>query len=246
MQGNFSPPRRAGGESHKRKWSVRLSGIRDGILLLPAWASSTYQNIRPLGEAARGTITRILPNLTAEKRNPTPRAYKEKSPKDLMALRASERMRILPVSAGVVTVSILTPTTLAAVVTLARIGAITIIRTATRGGVNHRTTRRRSVDHARRAIRDRRRAVNDRRQATRCGHHDRGREQKRRPEREVQRPTRLRRGGEPSDGNCGNQTEDMFFLHERFDEVFMGFFNELKKRKVAEFESVSEQGKENE
>jgi hypothetical protein len=62
----------------------------------------------------------------------------------------------------------------------------------------------------------------------------------------VHRPTRLRRGGEPSNGNCGKQTEDMFCLHERFDDVFMRFFNELKKRKVAEFESVSEQGMENE
>jgi hypothetical protein len=62
----------------------------------------------------------------------------------------------------------------------------------------------------------------------------------------VHRPTRLRRGGEPSNGNCGKQTEDMFCLHERFDGAFMRFFNDLKKWKIAGFESVSEQGMENE
>jgi len=183
----------------------------------------------PVGRGGKGHDPRCSRQPDRQEKHPMPRAQKWKCPEDLIALRVRERMRILPVSAAVVTVSILIPTTLDAVVTLARIGAITVIRTATRSGVNHRTTRRRSVNHARRAIRHRWRAVNDRRQATRCGHHDGGREQNRCSKREVHRPTRLRRGGEPSNGNCANQTEDMFCLHTRFDGVFMGFFNGLEK-----------------
>jgi hypothetical protein len=38
----------------------------------------------------------------------------------------------------------------------------------------------------------------------------------------------------------------MFCLHERFDGAFMRFFNDLKKWQVAGFESVREQGMENE
>lgn len=193
-----------------------------------------------MGEAAKGSNASAFSTACrTKKRDAALRDHKWKCPEDLTDLRATEALRVLPVSTLVVTVSILAPTTLAAVVTLARIGAITIIRPATREGVDHRKTRRRSVDHARRAIWHRW-------QATRCSHHDGGREQNRRPEREVHRPTRLRRGGEPSNGNCANQTEDMFCLHERFDGVFMGFFNEFRKRKVAGFESVSEQGMENE
>ena len=63
---------------------------------------------------------------------------------------------------------------------------------------------------------------------------------------DADRPTRLRRGGEPSDRNHCYQTEEMFCSHARFDGVFRGFFNGLKKWKVAGLESVSEKEFENE
>jgi len=38
----------------KRNQPVRLSGIRKGILLIPAWASSAYFNLRSQKQASRG------------------------------------------------------------------------------------------------------------------------------------------------------------------------------------------------
>jgi hypothetical protein len=146
----------------------------------------------------------------------------QKSPEDLMVPRVNEVVRNLAVSAAVVTVGVMTPTALAAVVPLA---AIVVTPHVARVHVHHRSARRRT---------------------TGARHNHSRRERDRQPESEVQRPTRLRRGGEPSESNCGNQTEDIFCLHERFDEVFMRFFNGLKKWKVAGFESVNEKEDENE
>jgi hypothetical protein len=161
-----------------------------------------------------------------------------------MDLRVSEVVRNLTVSAAVVTTIAMTPTALAMRGTA--IVAVAVTRLAARGDINHRPARCRSVNHARRAIRHHRRAINDGRQTTWPSHNHRRRERDRQPEREVQRPTRLRRGGEPSESNCGDQTEDIFCLHERFDGVVMEFFIRLKMLKTTVCESVSEQGSENE
>ncbi len=137
------------------------------------------------------------------------------------------RVEMLSVATAIVATTILIPTVLVAVVTLTGIGMVSVIRSAARSDVEYWMARRRRVNHWRRAIRYGRRAVNDGRQTTRCGHHHGGREQQRHPKGEVHRPTRLRRGGEPSNGNHCHQTEEMFCLHERFDYWFKSFFNEL-------------------
>jgi hypothetical protein len=148
----------------------------------------------------------------------------QKSPDGLLALRVGERMRNLAMSATVATVIVMAPTALAAVVPLA---AIIVTPHVTRIHVYHRTVGRRCVNHWRRdrPIRYGGRTSHDGRQTRWRSHHHSCRERDRHPEREVQRPTRLRRGGEPSESNCGNQTEDIFCLHERFDGVFRWFFN---------------------
>lgn len=141
-----------------------------------------------------------------------------------MDLRVNGTASMLPMSAAIVTAGILTPTGLATVATLTRISAVAVIRSAARSDVDHRTVRCRCVNHPRREIPHRRRAVNDGWQTTRCGHHDGRRVPDWSREGEAQRPTRLRRGGEPSSGNHCYQTEEMFCLHERFDCLFKGFF----------------------
>ena len=170
--------------------------------------------------------------------------HQEKSPEDLMVLRVNELVRSLAMSAAVVTAIVMTPTAVA--MGRAAIVAVTVTGPATRGGVNHRSVRRRSVHHARRAIRHHRRAVNDGRQTTRGSDHDGRREDDRRPEGDAHRPTRLRRGGEPSDRNHCYQTEEMFCSHARFDGVFRRFFNELKQGQIAVFKSVRDKEVENE
>lgn len=144
----------------------------------------------------------------------------------------------------VVTAIVMTPTAVA--VGRAAIVAVAVTRPVTWGDVHHRLVRRRSVNHARRAIRHHRRAVNDGRQTTRCSDHDGRREDDRRPEGDAHRPTRLRRGGEPSDRNHCYQTEEMFCSHARFDGVFRRFFKGSKKRHSTGLESVSEQRMDNE
>ncbi len=136
----------------------------------------------------------------------------QKSPEKLMALRVNGTARILPAPAVAVTVIVMSPRAPATVVTLTGMVGEAVIWPPLGSGVNHRG----------RAIRYPLRAVNTRRRTTRCDHHDGGWEQNRRPEGEVQRPTRLCRSGEPSDRNHCYQTEEMICLHERFDEVFMG------------------------
>ena len=155
-----------------------------------------------------------------------PLLFEQKSPEDLMDLRVNEVVRSLAMSAAVVTAIVMTPTAVA--MGRAAIVAVTVTGPATRGGVNHRPVRRRSVNHARRAIRYHRRAVNDGRQTTRCSDHDGRREDDRRPEGDSHRPSRLRRGGEPSNRKHGHQSKDIFYLHERFDGVFLGFFKSWK------------------
>ena len=148
---------------------------------------------------------------------------------------------LLPVSAVVVTTIFMSPTAMTTGGT-----AIVVTPDVTRIHVHHWPARCRSVNYSRRAIRHRGRAVNYRRQTTRRGHHDRGRERHRQPERKVQRPTRVRRGGEPSQSDSGNQTEDIFCLHKRFDDLFILFFSGQKGWKVAGCKSVSEKEAENE
>jgi hypothetical protein len=161
-----------------------------------------------------------------------PPAFELKSPEDLMALRVDERMRDSAMSAAVVTaIVVMTPTALA--VGRAAIVAVTVTGPATRGGVHHWPAWRWRVNHARRAIRHDRRAVNNRWQTTRCSDLNGRREDDRRPEGDAHRPTRLRRGGEPSDRNHCYQTEEMFCSHARFDGVFMGFFKGLKMLQIA-------------
>jgi len=148
----------------------------------------------------------------------------EKSPKDLGGLRVNELVRSLAVSAAVMTaIVVMTPTALSMGGTAIVLVAVT--RLAARGDVHLRPARCRSVNPARRAIRHRRRAANDGRQTTRPSHNHGRREWDRHPESEVHGPTRLRRGGEPGECNCGNKTEHIFCRHERFDGVFSGLFN---------------------
>ena len=162
----------------------------------------------------------------------------QKSPEDLMALRVDGLIRSLVVFAGMVAVIVTSPTALTTVVAVA---PIVVTPHVARSHVHHGPARHRDG-----AIHDCGGTGHHRRQISGCGHHDRRRVEDRQPEREVQRPTRLRRGGEPSDGNRGNQTEEMFCLHERFDEVFRGFFNGQKQWDASGFKSVSEKVSKNE
>lgn len=156
-----------------------------------------------------------------------------------------ELVRSLAVSAARMTaILVMTPTALAMGGTA--IVAISVSRPDTRGDINHPPAWRRSANYARWAIRHHRRAINDRRQTTGSGHHDGRCEDDRRREGDANRPTRLRRGGEPGNGNHCYQTEEMFCLHERFDGVFSGFFNGRKKWNMVECELVSDQRGENE
>ena len=134
-----------------------------------------------------------------------PMMFEQKSPEALMDLRVGGRMRLLPMSTAVVaavaTVIFTAPTAPVAVV--AAIIAVVVMPVVARGAVNHR---RRVIPHGWRVVGHGRRAVNDRRRiVNRCA------------EGYVHRPTRLSRGGEPSDGNYSNQTEQMFCFHARFD-----------------------------
>jgi len=173
-----------------------------------------------------------------------PLLFEQKSPEDLMALRVDEKVRRLAVSAAVVTAIVMTPTALAVGGTA--IVAVAVTQPVTRGDINHRSARRRSVNHARRAIRHWRRAVNNRWQTTGGSHHDGRCEPYRSGEGDTHRPTRLRRGGEPSDRNHCYQTEEMFCSHARFDGVFRRFFKGIRNLQMTVVEEVSYQQMENE
>ena len=169
---------------------------------------------------------------------------RQKSPEDLIVLRVDEAEGRLAASAVVVTAIVIPPTALA----MGRTAMVAVAVTwrAARGDIHHRPVRCRNVNHRRRAMWRRRWAVNNRRRTTGARDHYSRRERDRQPESEVQRPTRLRRGGEPSECNCGNQTEEMLCLHDRFDEVFMRFFKRLIELQIIGFESVKENELENE
>jgi len=147
-----------------------------------------------------------------------------------MALRVDGTRQSLMVFAGMVAVIVTSPTALATVVSVA---PIVVTPHVARSHVHHRPARRRDG-----SIHDYGGIGDHRGQISGGGHHDRRRIEDRQPKREVQRPTRLRRGGEPSDGNRGNQTEEMFCLHERFDEGFKGFFNVQKQLDISDIDSV--------
>ena len=170
-----------------------------------------------------------------------PLSVAQKIPEALVDLRVDGWARSLPVSAAIVTAIVMSPTAVATVLIVTAIIAVAISRTATRGDVNHRLARCRSVNDARRAIRHRRRAINDWRRTTRCGDHDRRCVIDRSREGNAHRPTRLRRGGEPSESNHCNQTEEMFCFHARFDGLFPGFFRESKILQTAVGQSVIEE-----
>lgn len=156
---------------------------------------------------------------------------RQKSPEDLIVLRVDEAEGRLAASAVVVTAIVIPPTALA----MGRTAMVAVAVTwrAARGDIHHRPVRCRNVNHRRRAMWRRRWAVNNRRRTTGARDHYSRRERDRQPESEVQRPTRLRRGGEPSNSNRCDQTEEIFCLHERFDGTFKEFFSGQNKWKVA-------------
>lgn len=170
-----------------------------------------------------------------------PLSFEQKSPEDLMVRRVDGKLRRLAVSATVVAATALT-----AVLIVTAIVAVAVTRPVTGSDVHHRLARRRSVNHPRRAIRHHWRAVNHRRRTTGSRDDDGWREPDRSREGDADRPTRLRRGGEPSDRNHCYQTEEMFCSHARFDGVFRRFFNGQKRWQVSGFKMVSEKKIENE
>lgn len=165
----------------------------------------------------------------------------EKHPKDLMILRVSGKVQSLAVSAVVATAVVMAPATVVTVVTA--IVPVIVLPLITRLDVNHA---RRAIDHRRRAVNDGRRTISHgRRINRRCDYNLRG-ITNRSGNRDAHGPTRLRRGGEPSDCEDRNQTEETFCFHERFDGGFNGVFSGRNRRDVFQFEAVTAKGRENE
>ena len=160
----------------------------------------------------------------------------QKCPEGLAALRVTGARRKLPVSAAVVAAvvpAVVTfPTTATPVWLVAAIVTMAPNRTAARGDVNYRLARCRSVNHAGRAIRHRRRTINDWRGTTRCGDHDCRGVNHGSGEGNAHRPTRLRRGGEPSYCDHCCQTDQMICFHARFDGRLWGLFRGFKMLQV--------------
>ena len=155
----------------------------------------------------------------------------QKTPEALGDLRGEYSARRLPVPAAVVTTVVTVvsfPTTVAAVLVVTAIVAVTPSRTAARSDVNHGLTRRRSVHHAGRAIRHRGRTIDHWRRTTRCGDHDCRGVNHGSGEGNAHRPTRLRRGGEPSYCDHCCQTDEMICFHARFDGQVWGLFRRLE------------------
>ena len=170
--------------------------------------------------------------------------YEQKSPKDLVALRGDEARRRLPMAATVGAMVIAIPTAMfpaAVIQVMAAIVAGVIMPVVARGDIHHRPAHGRTGP-----IHDCGRTRQRIRRPDGSGHHDGRGEADWSREREVQRPTRLRRGGAPEDGNHCDQTEERFCFHKRFDGPFTGFFSRMEKREVSRDETVRAKGRENE
>jgi len=150
-----------------------------------------------------------------------------------MGLRVGGRLRLLPVAAVAVTFVITIPTVPTFVMTA--IAAEVVVSLIAWCDIPHRLARRWAGmvnHHGWTGHRIRRTHW--------CGDHGLRRVTHRSGEREVYRPTRLRRGGEPDHGNHSNQTEQRLCFPEWFDGVFAGFFNGRKQRDVFQSKAVTE------
>jgi hypothetical protein len=156
---------------------------------------------------------------------------KQKHPEDQIALRVMCNARSLMASARAMAAARVTIT-------------VTVMPSVARRDVNHW---RRAIPH-RRAVHDGWRIIRHGRHIPWRRHHDRRREVHRRAEGNTHRhrPTRLRRGGEPSQSNHCDQTEKRFCFHARFDGAFNGVFSGWKNRDVFWREPVTEKVRENE
>ena len=158
----------------------------------------------------------------------------QRHPEDLTAFRVMCIARNLAASAVAVTAVIMTPV---AIVTVA------VVPLVPRSDVNHP---RRAIGHWRRTVNDAWRTIRHGRRIAWCCNHDLRCEANRSGKRDAHGPTRLRRGGEPSDCGDRNQTEDRFHFHARFDGEFTERFRGRKRRDVFRFKAVREKGSKNE
>ena len=168
----------------------------------------------------------------------------QKSPEDLVALRGDGARRSLPMAATVVAMVIAIPTAMLpapVIPVMAAIVAGVTMPVVARGHINHRPARGRA-----RPIHDCRRTRWRIWRTDGSGQNDWRGEADRRSEGNIQRPTRLRRGGAPENGNHCDQTEERFCFHERFDGPFTGFFSRMEKREVSRDEAVRAKGRGNE
>ena len=155
--------------------------------------------------------------------------FEQKHPEDLVAFRVVCIARNLAVSAVTATMVIMTPAMFVTITVVAAIVAVVVMPLVARLVVNHR---RRTISHGRRV--------------TGCRDLDLRNVTNRSGNRDAHGPTRLRRGGEPSDCDDGNQTEERFCFHERFDGGFNGVFSRQNSRDVFRYEAVRTKGSENE
>ena len=172
-----------------------------------------------------------------------PMIFEQKHPEDLVAFRVVCIARNLAVSAVTATMVIMTPAMFVMVTVVTAIVAVVVMPLVARLDVNHR---RRAIGHRRRAVNDGRRTISHGRRVTGCRDLDLRNVTNRSGNRDAHGPTRLRRGGEPSDCDDGNQTEERFCFHERFDGGFNGVFSRQNRRDVFRYEAVRTKGSENE
>jgi hypothetical protein len=178
-----------------------------------------------------------------QERTNLPLVFEQKHPEDLVAFRVRCIGRNLPASAVAATAVVMTPATFVAVTVVTAIVAIVVVPLVPRFDVNHR---RRAIGHRRRAVNDGWRTIRHGRRITGGRDHDLRCIPNRSGKRDAHGPTRLRRGGEPSDCNDGNQTKERFCFHARFDGGFSGVFSGQKSRDVFRCEAVREKGSKNE
>ena len=179
-----------------------------------------------------------------------PLTVEPKHPEDLVAFRVNETVRSLAMSTVTATAVVMTPAMFVTVTVMTAIVAVVVIPLVTRRGVNHARRaiahRRRAIGYLRRAVLDGWRTIRHGRRVTRCRDHDLRGIANRSGKGDAHGPTRLRRGGEPSDCDDRNQTKERFHFHEQFDGGFNGVFSNRKRRDVFRCEAVTTKGSENE
>src|ERR1041385_2987798 len=139
----------------------------------------------------------------------------QRHPEDLTAFRVRCIARNLAASAVAVAAVIMTPTAIVTVVTA--IIAVAVVPLVARSDVNHP---RRAIGHWRRTVNGTRRTVRHRRRIAWSCNHDLRCKTNGSGKRDAHGQPRLRRGGEPTDRDDRNQTEQRFSFHEGFDGGF--------------------------